>query len=59
MIRDSEGFEKVREGQLFHGTGSASVDNICRRGFDWRFSGKHGTVYGQGNDYVISIRVIR
>lgn len=48
MIRDSEGFRSVLEGKLFHGTSSATVDAICRKGFDWRLCGKHGTMYGQG-----------
>ena len=38
----------VNEYQLFHGTKASTIDAICRRGFDWRFCGKHGTAYGHG-----------
>ena len=48
MIQDNEGFGRVVEGNLFHGTSSNAVDAICRKGFDWRLCGKHGTLYGQG-----------
>ncbi|KAH3857500.1 hypothetical protein DPMN_100109, partial [Dreissena polymorpha] len=49
MIQDNEGFGRVVEGNLFHGTSSNAVDAICRKGFDWRLCGKHGTLYGQGS----------
>ena len=29
-------------------TNSSVVEAICKKGFDWRVCGKHGTMYGQG-----------
>ncbi|KAL4224782.1 Zinc finger CCCH-type antiviral [Mactra antiquata] len=54
MIRDSEGFRSVLEGKLFHGTSTSTVDAICRKGFDWRLCGKHGTMYGQGSYFAVN-----
>uniref|UniRef100_A0ABM0GQU2 Poly [ADP-ribose] polymerase n=1 Tax=Saccoglossus kowalevskii TaxID=10224 RepID=A0ABM0GQU2_SACKO len=36
------------EKQLFHGTEKSSVQKICKQNFDFRVSGKHATVYGEG-----------
>ena len=47
MIYENDGHE-VQEESLFHGTSKAVLEAICKKGFDWRLSGKHGTVYGQG-----------
>ena len=47
MIQENGGMV-VNEYQLFHGTKASTIDAICRRGFDWRFCGKHGTAYGHG-----------
>ena len=47
MIQENGGMI-VNEYQLFHGTKASTIDAICRRGFDWRFCGKHGTAYGHG-----------
>ncbi|XP_053385275.1 uncharacterized protein LOC123535900 [Mercenaria mercenaria] len=54
MLRDSGGFTSVVEGQLFHGTSSSAVEAICRKGFDWRLCGKHGTLYGQGSYFAVN-----
>lgn len=41
--------EPINEQQLFHGTDSEEVvRGICVNGFDFRVSGKNGTVYGKG-----------
>ena len=45
---EENGAQALNEYQLFHGTKASTIDAICRRGFDWRFCGKHGTAYGQG-----------
>ncbi|KAK7099592.1 uncharacterized protein [Littorina saxatilis] len=47
MIQENDKMA-VKEYQLFHGTKGNTVEAICRRGFDWRFCGKHGTAYGHG-----------
>lgn len=47
MVQENDGLN-VEERQLFHGTKSKVVEPICRKGFDWRLCGKHGTVYGHG-----------
>ena len=52
MIQDAGGFSSVAERSLFHGTSSSAVEAICRKGFDWRLCGKHGTLYGQGIIYL-------
>ncbi|KAL3842806.1 hypothetical protein ACJMK2_020790 [Sinanodonta woodiana] len=49
MLSDNEGFGGVEELQLFHGTVSSVIDSICKKGFDWRLSGKNGTMFGQGS----------
>uniref|UniRef100_A0A6F9DNV3 Poly [ADP-ribose] polymerase n=1 Tax=Phallusia mammillata TaxID=59560 RepID=A0A6F9DNV3_9ASCI len=36
------------ERELFHGTTNSVTDAICIQGFSLRFSGKHGSAYGQG-----------
>ena len=33
-------------------TNSSVVEAICKKGFDWRVCGKHGTMYGQGKFHV-------
>lgn len=48
MLQENSESE-LNEFQLFHGTKTNTIDAICRRGFDWRFCGKHGTAYGQGS----------
>ncbi|XP_046559247.1 uncharacterized protein LOC124268250 [Haliotis rubra] len=41
--------QPINEQQLFHGTDSEEVvRGICVNGFDFRVSGKNGTVYGKG-----------
>ncbi|KAL5006405.1 hypothetical protein ScPMuIL_015211 [Solemya velum] len=52
MVQDSDG-HAVDERELFHGTNSSVVDAICRRGFDWRVSGKNGTSFGQGSYFAV------
>lgn len=39
----------INEMTLFHGTSQSAVDSICMDGFDWRHSGKNGTVWGHGS----------
>ncbi|XP_073506571.1 zinc finger CCCH-type antiviral protein 1-like [Phyllobates terribilis] len=41
--------QDVKEIQLFHGTDSKHIDDICDQNFDWRICGTHGIVYGQGS----------
>ncbi|CAJ0949833.1 unnamed protein product, partial [Ranitomeya imitator] len=41
--------QDVKEMQLFHGTDSTHIDDICDQNFDWRICGTHGIVYGQGS----------
>ncbi|XP_002735277.2 protein mono-ADP-ribosyltransferase PARP12-like [Saccoglossus kowalevskii] len=36
------------EKQLFHGTEMESIQHICKHNFDFRVSGKNGTLFGQG-----------
>ncbi|XP_046572660.1 uncharacterized protein LOC124280722 [Haliotis rubra] len=48
MIHENDGHQ-VDERQLFHGTNSSVIEAICKKGFDWRVCGKHGSVYGQGS----------
>ncbi|KAH9518840.1 hypothetical protein Btru_006378 [Bulinus truncatus] len=48
MVQENNGMV-VTEKQLFHGTHRTYVEAIARKGFDWRLSGKHGTVYGCGS----------
>ena len=38
----------ILEKKLFHGTNVAAVSKISESGFDWRLSGLHGSVYGEG-----------
>ncbi|XP_067658842.1 uncharacterized protein [Haliotis asinina] len=49
-IAEREGLTlPINEQQLFHGTDSEEVvRGICVNGFDFRVSGKNGTVYGKG-----------
>ena len=47
MQQENNGKE-VLEKHLFHGTKCANIDAICRKGFDWRVCGRHGTKFGQG-----------
>lgn len=49
MLQENQGYGGVAEEQLFHGTSLSVVEAICRKGFDWRVCGKHGTLYGQGS----------
>ncbi|KAK0068422.1 PARP7S [Biomphalaria pfeifferi] len=48
MVQENDG-QDVTELHLFHGTHRTYVEAIARKGFDWRLSGKHGTVYGCGS----------
>merc|ERR1712100_815438 len=34
---------------LFHGASSAAVNKICKTGFDPRYSGANGTLFGQAS----------
>ena len=36
------------EMKLFHGTSVDAVSGISESGFDWRLSGSHGAMYGEG-----------
>nr|KAG5702367.1 hypothetical protein BaRGS_002149 [Batillaria attramentaria] len=47
MVQENDGLS-VEEKMLFHGTKCSVIDAICRKGFDWRVCGKHGTAYGHG-----------
>lgn len=43
------GGKEIYKRNLFHGTGSSdAIRGICINNFDFRMSGKHGTVYGDG-----------
>ncbi|XP_059150711.1 uncharacterized protein LOC131937362 isoform X2 [Physella acuta] len=48
MVQENDGMD-VTERQLYHGTHRSTLEAIARKGFDWRLSGKHGTVYGCGS----------
>ncbi|XP_061570764.1 protein mono-ADP-ribosyltransferase PARP12-like [Cololabis saira] len=48
-MKNNNGGRNVTEKQLFHGTDSKALENICEDNFDWRICGVHGTVYGQGS----------
>ncbi|KAK3593994.1 hypothetical protein CHS0354_040740 [Potamilus streckersoni] len=56
MLSDNEGFGGVEELQLFHGTVSSVIDSICKKGFDWRVSGKNGTMFGQGSYFAVKAK---
>ena len=43
------GEPNINERLLYHGSDANVVDAICAQNFDWRLSGKHGTMYGQGS----------
>ncbi|KAK3101992.1 hypothetical protein FSP39_007965 [Pinctada imbricata] len=53
MVQDHDG-HVVSERTLFHGTNASVVDAICKKGFDWRMCGKHGTMYGQGSYFAVN-----
>ena len=46
-MRESQ--QTVDERSLFHGTTPGVVEAICKRNFDWRYSGKHATRFGEGS----------
>ena len=46
-MRESQ--QTVDERTLFHGTTPDAVEAICKRNFDCRLSGKHGTRFGRGS----------
>ncbi|CAL1535107.1 unnamed protein product, partial [Lymnaea stagnalis] len=48
MVQENDGMD-VAEIKLFHGTHRSTLEAIARKGFDWRLSGKHGTVFGCGS----------
>ncbi|XP_041365103.1 protein mono-ADP-ribosyltransferase PARP11-like [Gigantopelta aegis] len=45
---DDFGAQKLNEQLLFHGSDAATVNAICKEGFDWRLCGQHGTAFGKG-----------
>lgn len=47
MIQENDGMDVVVK-RLYHGTHHSTLEAIARKGFDWRLSGKHGTVFGNG-----------
>ncbi|BFZ15955.1 hypothetical protein BsWGS_18994 [Bradybaena similaris] len=55
MVQENDGMD-VTEKQLYHGTHRSTLEAIARKGFDWRLSGKHGTVYGCGSYFAKSAR---
>ncbi|BFZ05031.1 hypothetical protein BsWGS_08070 [Bradybaena similaris] len=48
MIQENDGMDVVVK-RLYHGTHHSTLEAIARKGFDWRLSGKHGTVFGNGS----------